>query len=94
MKALKLLAILAFVASATASADSYVNGYTRRDGTYVQPHYRSNSDGSTYNNYSSQGNVNPYTGQEGRTVPNYGGYQQIQPIQPIEPIQPSRRYFQ
>ena len=39
-----------------------VRGYTRRDGTYVQPHVRSATDGNPYNNYSFPGNYNPYTG--------------------------------
>ncbi|MCK9622173.1 MAG: hypothetical protein M0R47_16755 [Methylobacter sp.] len=48
-----LITILAFVASATAQAES-VRGYTRRDGTYVAPHMRSSPDSSRYNNYGSQ----------------------------------------
>ena len=39
-----------------------VRGYYRKNGTYVQPHYRSNPDGNPYNNWSFPGNVNPYTG--------------------------------
>ena len=39
-----------------------VNGYYRKNGTYVQPHYRSYPDGNPYNNYSFPGNTNPYTG--------------------------------
>jgi hypothetical protein len=42
--------------------DVYVNGYYRKDGTYVQPHYRSAPDGNARNNYSYPGNYNPYTG--------------------------------
>lgn len=40
----------------------YVRGYTRKDGTYVRPHYRSRPDGNFSNNWSTKGNVNPYTG--------------------------------
>lgn len=43
-------------------AATRVRGYYRKDGTYVQPHYRSNPDGNPYNNWSYPGNVNPYTG--------------------------------
>lgn len=43
-------------------AQVHVKGYTRKDGTYVQPHIRSNPDGNPYNNYSYPGNTNPYTG--------------------------------
>jgi hypothetical protein len=52
-------------------ADVFVRGYTRRDGTYVRPHYRSNPDGNVANNWSTRGNVNPYTGQPGtRSYPS------------------------
>lgn len=46
-------------------AATRVSGYTTKRGTYVQPHYRSDSDGLKYNNYSSKGNYNPYTGKKG-----------------------------
>jgi hypothetical protein len=52
----------AVIQLAQRSGDVYVNGYQRRDGTYVQPHMRSAPDGNPYNNYSFPGNVNPYTG--------------------------------
>lgn len=39
-----------------------VQGYYRKNGTYVEPYYRSSPDGNPYNNYSYPGNVNPYTG--------------------------------
>lgn len=48
--------------------DVWVNGYFRSDGTYVPGHYRTAPDGDPYNNYSTRGNTNPYTG-EARTVP-------------------------
>ena len=52
-----------------ALADTYVHGYHRKDGTYVAPHYRSDPDSSRFNNYSTRGNVNPYTGREGTVDP-------------------------
>src|SRR4051794_27500922 len=36
----------------SSSSDVYVHGYHRKDGTYVQPHYRSAPDGIVSNNYS------------------------------------------
>jgi hypothetical protein len=39
-----------------------VSGYTRKNGTYVQPHMRSSPNGNPYDNYSFPGNTNPYTG--------------------------------
>lgn len=43
----------------------HVSGYHRHDGTYVQSHYRTSPDGTTTNNWSHAGNVNPYTGKVG-----------------------------
>jgi hypothetical protein len=48
-----------------------VNGYTRSDGTYVQPYYRSSPDSSYNNNYEVKPNVNPYTGKSGTLPPTY-----------------------
>jgi len=35
----------------TFAKDVYVNGYTRKDGTYVRPHSRSSPDNDLSNNY-------------------------------------------
>jgi len=51
------------------SADVYVRGYYRSDGTYVRPHYRSPPDGNVWNNWSTKGNINPYTGKPGYKYP-------------------------
>ena len=59
--ALVLLGFGAFTVD-TADAAVRVRGYFRKNGTYVQPHYRSNPDGNPYNNWSFPGNTNPYTG--------------------------------
>lgn len=47
------------------AGDTYVNGYTRSNGTYVQGHYRSAPDNTRDNNYGTYGNSNPYTGTAG-----------------------------
>lgn len=41
----------------SADAQVRVRGYFRKDGTYVQPHYRSAPDGNPYNNWSFPGNT-------------------------------------
>lgn len=51
--------------SITAFADQHVNGYQRSNGTYVNGYYRTDPNDTTEDNYSHQGNVNPYTGQRG-----------------------------
>ena len=84
-------AFLTFVS--VASADQYVNGYYRKDGTYVQPYHRSDADGNPFNNYSTRGNVNPYTGQPGTKNPYSNPYSssygnpdsQSQPQNPYDP---------
>jgi len=53
-----------FAGSAFAH-DVYVSGYTRSNGTYVQPYVRSAPDNTVYNNWSYRGNMNPYTGSVG-----------------------------
>jgi hypothetical protein len=55
----------------TAGAQTHVDGYTRRDGTYVAPHYRSSPNNSYNDNWSTRGNVNPYTGREGTRGPTF-----------------------
>jgi hypothetical protein len=80
----KYLLLLLLVAG-SASADNYTRGYTRSNGTYVQPHYQSAPNGNQYDNYSSKGNVNPYTGQAG-TVQPQPNYQQ-----PSYPAYPTNR---
>jgi len=42
-----------------------VRGHYRKNGTYVSPYYRSNPDGNFGNNWSTAGNINPYTGKRG-----------------------------
>ena len=63
--------LLAVCLTGTAFADVYVRGYTKSNGTYVQPHYRSSPNGTTADNWSTKGNVNPYTGQYGTKSPTY-----------------------
>lgn len=53
-----------------------VNGYYRSNGTYVSPYYRTSPDRSFSNNWSTKGNVNPYTGTPGYKTytPSYKTY--------------------
>ena len=66
-----LFTLLALSIATSAFADTYVHGYTKQNGTYVEPHYRSSPDSSKFNNYSTEGNVNPYNGKEGHVDPYY-----------------------
>lgn len=77
MKRSLLLAAIA-VASTGALADKYTSGYVRKDGTYVQGHFSTNQNGTKWDNYSTQGNVNPYTGKPGTTNPYNSTYKPLQ----------------
>lgn len=67
----KLILALLMMLALPVMADDYVNGYTRSDGTYVEGYYRSSPDGQKWNNYSSEGNTNPYNGKEGTKSNDY-----------------------
>jgi len=57
----------------TPGPDQLVNGYSRQNGTYVDSYHRTVADDNPYNNYSTRGNVNPYTDAPGTVNPNSGG---------------------
>lgn len=40
-------------------------GYIKKNGTYVAPHLKTESDDNFDNNYSTKGNSNPFTGKKG-----------------------------
>lgn len=84
---------LVTMAAPALAADTFVPGYVRKDGTYVQPHYRSAPDSSPYNNWSTQPNVNPHTGQPGTRTPE--SFTPAYPNPNLAPPpfqQPPRRY--
>ncbi len=68
MRKILLVAGLLLVAS-TASAQVYVQGHYTANGTYVQGYERSAPNNTKIDNYSTQGNTNPYTGQQGTVNP-------------------------
>lgn len=51
-----------------SSSDVYVRPYVKSNGTVVQGHMRSAPDKTGVNNFSTKGNVNPYTGAAGTVV--------------------------
>jgi len=89
---------LLILTAGAASAQVHVDGYTKKDGTYVAPHERTAPNSTKADNYSTQGNVNPYTGKAG-TVPdtpnNPYTVPQIQPLStPSQPVQPQNAWGQ
>jgi hypothetical protein len=68
----KLVLVLATLSMGVAvSAQTYVRGYVKKDGTYVPGHVRSSPNSTTADNWSTKGNVNPYTGKAGTREPTY-----------------------
>ena len=67
---LALLAALVIFFPALAEAGrTRVRPYTKKNGTYVQPHVRTTPNTSRMDNWSSKGNSNPYTGKKGTKDP-------------------------
>lgn len=78
---MKLATILAASTLLLAAADAQargghssggshsVSGYTRSNGTYVAPHHATNPNGTKSDNWTTRGNVNPYTGRPGTRSP-------------------------
>jgi hypothetical protein len=75
--------------SVAAQSSHYVRPHVTRDGTYVQGHQQTNPDSTRLNNWSTQGNVNPYTGQLG-TVDPYNQPQSSQRAPSSNPYQPQQ----
>lgn len=76
-KVLAVLVVVFCLAGFIGSAfGGRVKGYYRSNGTYVQPHYRSNPDGQKWNNFgpsrSDSDRYNPYGRDNDRDgIPNY-----------------------
>jgi hypothetical protein len=49
----------------THYGDIHVQGYTRKSGTSVRSYWRTGRNLTKADNYSTKGNVNPYTGKRG-----------------------------
>ena len=79
MKTAILVVLAMFVFSGIAIGADYVKGSWRdtdRDGvkdTYVDGYYRTSPNNTKFDNYSTKGNVNPFTGKEGTEKP-YNDY--------------------
>jgi len=65
------IALAVAAIASTAQADQYVSPHVRSDGTFVQGYTRSSPNSTTLDNYSHQGNSNPYTGEKGYRTDSY-----------------------
>lgn len=64
-----LLGFALVAMAGSAPAQNFNPGYVTPNGTYVPPHYSSTPNSTRLDNYSTRGNVNPYTGQAGTVNP-------------------------
>lgn len=72
----KILSLLIAVFAATLTfaqqpKPTKVKGYTRKNGTYVQPSVRTKPNKTQRDNYSTRGNSNPYSGKKGTKKVKY-----------------------
>ena len=66
----KLFVVVLLLASALAfGRDVPVRGHVTKKGKYIAPSHRTSPDHTQRNNYSSKGNINPYTGKNGTRKP-------------------------
>jgi hypothetical protein len=72
LKIIICAAVLAVSSSAFAK-DVYVKPQIRSDGTYVEGHYRTSPNSTKLDNYSTEGNYNPHTGEIGTKNPYNDG---------------------
>lgn len=79
--------LTALAMPAFAQSSHSVRGYTRKDGTYVAPHMQTNPNSTKLDNWSTRGNVNPYTGREG-TVDPYKSQSPSSTRSPYSPYSP------
>jgi len=68
---LAVLVLLALVSGSAIARSStvHVRAHTTKTGHYVPAHVRTAPDHSKLNNWSTKGNVNPYTGKRGTKDP-------------------------
>lgn len=81
----KLLALSIVLSAAfTSLPQTWVRGYTRSNGTYVAPHYKSSPNYTKVDNYTTIGNINPYTGSVGtKTYNDYNNRSSLYPTTTI-----------
>jgi len=61
-----LLGVSSFADAKTSSVRGYIKPST---GRYVAPHYRTAPNDTKWDNFSTKGNINPYTGKRGTVNP-------------------------
>ena len=76
-----LITVALLLVVTVAFAQVWVRPHVRRDGTVVEGHWRSSPNSSRQDNWSTRGNVNPFTGEEGGRDPGDADTRAIRPLQ-------------
>ena len=62
---MRLLIAFVLTISCCVAVAKPTRGYIKKDGTYAQPHQKTEPNKTKDDNYSTKGNTNPYTGKKG-----------------------------
>lgn len=60
-----------YLGTGSNSQDTYVRGYTKKNGTHVNGYWRTKPNETQKDNYSTEGNINPHTGKKGHEKAKY-----------------------
>lgn len=66
-----VIIVMSLYMSTTCLAAKYQHGYYKKNGTYVHAHYKTKSNNTNHDNYSTNSNANPYTGSHGHKAKDY-----------------------
>ena len=61
--------VLGFTGLVFAEPYQYVRPYTKSNGTFVNGYYRTSPNNTKFDNFSTKGNMNPFTGKSGTVNP-------------------------
>jgi len=65
----RILILACLISLPVDARTTHTRGYIKRDGTYVQPSYKTTPNRTKLDNYSTKGNYNPYSGKDGTVDP-------------------------
>ena len=67
-----IIGLAQFGYSQTNTSTRYQQGYTKPStGTYVEPHYKTTTNATNTDNFSTKGNTNTFTGEAGTKAKDY-----------------------
>lgn len=64
-----IIAVIFLLTSISFARTVRVRGSVRKSSKIIAPHYRTSPDSTRINNWSTKGNINPFTGKRGRNIP-------------------------